>query len=298
MEHTGKVIENLSNHRNTDAIPDGRNAMTITTLVDNNAPENLASEHGLSFWIEYNDKHIIFDTGQSDAFVKNAKQLGIKPAETDAIVISHGHYDHTGGLAALLDIAPQANLYIHPEALKPKFSRKGNRNIGISDSIKKIILQRADQKKVIWTEKPTEIFPGLFTTGKIPRNTGFEDTGGNFFVNVQCTKEDRLVDDQAIFTETGKGLVVVLGCAHSGVINTLDYAEKLTSQNHIYAVIGGMHLLNASPERMESTIDAFKRYNVKKICPAHCTGDNAVEKFKQVFAERCFICSAGSRIHL
>jgi len=298
MDYTKKITEDFCGPRNIDENPDSRNAVIITTLVDNTASKNLASEHGLSFWIEYNDKHIIFDTGQSDAFVKNAQQLDIDPAETDAIVISHGHYDHTGGLAALLDIAPEVNVYIHPAALEPKFSRKGNRNISISDSTKQIILQRAGRGKVIWTERPTEIFPGLFTTGQIPRKTGFEDTGGNFFINAQCTKEDPLLDDQAIFVETGKGLVILLGCAHSGVMNTLDYAAKLTNQNHMYAVIGGMHLLNASTERIERTIDKFKSYDVKKICPAHCTGNNAVEKFKQAFAERCFICCAGNRMHL
>ena len=104
--------------------------------------------------------------------------------------------------------------------------------------------------------------------------------------------------DQAVFAETGKGLVVLLGCAHAGVINTLDYAVKLAHQNHIYTVIGGMHLLNASPERIERTIDTFKHYNVQKIRPAHCTGNNAVEKLKQTFAERCSVCCAGSRMYL
>ena len=298
MERTKKIFENLSNRRSTGETPRGRSVMTITTLMDNTASENLAFEHGLSFWIEYNDKHIVFDTGQSNAFVKNAKQLGIDPAETDAIVISHGHYDHTGGLAALLNIAPEATVYIHPAALKPKFSRKENRNIGVSDSIKRTLFQRANQGKVIRTERPTEIFPGLLTTGRIPRNTDFEDTGGSFFINAQCTKEDPLFDDQAVFAETGKGLAVLLGCAHAGVINTLDYAVKLAHQNNIYAVIGEMHLLNASPERIERTIDTFKHYNVQKIRPAHCTGNNAVEKLKQTFAERCSVCCAGSRMYL
>jgi 7,8-dihydropterin-6-yl-methyl-4-(beta-D-ribofuranosyl)aminobenzene 5'-phosphate synthase len=300
MEYAKKTIKPFSSPRNVEELPDGRGAITITTLVDNIAPENLACEHGLSFWIEHGDRQILFDTGQSDIVVKNAKLLGIELVGTDAIVISHGHYDHTGGLNAVLDIALKATLYIHPEALGEKFSRRGEniRAIGISDSDKETIHTLAGRGRIVWTEKPTEIFPGLFATGKIPRKTNIEDTGGNFFTSEKCTKEDSLLDDQAIFAETREGVVVILGCAHSGVINTLNYVAKLTNQNHIFAVIGGMHLLSASLQRIERTIDTFRRYDVQKIAPANCTGSKAVAKFKEAFGERCSVCCVGSRMHL
>ncbi len=276
------------------------NTTTITTLVDNNASGNLQSEHGLSLWLEYQEKRVLFDTGQTSLILRNAETLGVNIALTDAIVISHGHYDHTGGLKAVLNIASEATLYLHPEALELRFSRKGNKTkmIGIPDSTKEIIHVLADKGRVVWTEMPTEVFPGLFITSRIPQITDYENIGGDFFLDKNCNKSDKFSDDQAMFFDSPKGLIVLLGCAHAGVINTLHYVTKLSGEKHIFAVIGGMHLLNASVERIEHTIEAFKQYDVQKIGLAHCTGRKAVEKFKSVFPNQCFVCSVGNRISL
>ena len=272
--------------------------INITTLIDNTAADNLESEHGLSLWLEFEDKQVLFDTGQTDMILRNAKLLGINLDSADAIVISHGHYDHTGGLKAILDIAPKATLYIHPEALKPKYSQKDSKTkcVGMSDSTKDVIRILADNGRVIWTEMPTEIIPGLFVTSRIPRNTDFEDSGGNFFRNQSCQTADELLDDQAIFFKTKQGLVVLLGCAHAGVVNTLDYVTKLTDQRSIYAIIGGMHLVNANLARIKHTIEAFKKYDIQKIVPLHCTGQDAAGKIKNAFGEKCIISQAGTKI--
>jgi len=269
----------------------------ITTLLDNttSAPELLA-EHGLSFWIEYADKRILFDTGQSDILIQNAKVIGIDLADADAIIVSHGHYDHTGGLAAVLDIAAKAKVYLHPAALEPKFSKKASlvNSIGMPDSVRKAIQNR----EVIWTKMPTQIFPGATVTGQVPRINNFEDVGGAFFLDENCQKPDELLDDQTLFIETAKGLVIVFGCGHAGVVNILNYISKLTGQRHIYAVLGGMHLLRASDERIERTITAFEGYDLQKIGPAHCTGSKPIEKIKAVFPEQYFVCSAGTQIKM
>jgi len=138
----------------------------ITTLVENTASgAGLLAEHGLSFWIEYGDKRILFDTGQSDILTKNAKVLGIDLAETDAIVLSHGHYDHTGGLSDVLEIAAKAKIYLHPGATEPKFSKNisGAKSIGMPDSAKGAI----QGQHMIWTETPATIFPGISVTGQV-----------------------------------------------------------------------------------------------------------------------------------
>jgi len=277
-----------------------KKTIEITTLVDNTAKEGFQSEHGLSFWIEYGDRRVLFDTGQSDIVVKNAKLLDVNLADTEAIVLSHGHYDHTGGLAAVLNIARKANIYLHPEALKPKFGLKDNETkaIGMSDSAKQVILRMAGNKKVIGTKMPTEVSKGLFVTSRIPRNNSYEDVGGDFFLDSNCNKPDTLPDDQAMFFDSPNGLIVLLGCAHAGVVNTLHYIAKLSGEKRIYTVIGGMHLLNASAERIEYTIEAFRQYDVQKIGLAHCTGNNTVKKFKNVFSDQCFVCSVGKQILL
>jgi len=269
----------------------------ITTLVENTvySPELLA-EHGLSFWIEYGDKRIIFDTGQSGLLIQNAKVLRINLSDADAIILSHGHYDHTGGLAAVLDIATKAKVYLHPAAIEAKFSRKasGVKSIGMPEAAKKAIRDR----EVIWTEIPTQIFQGVKVTGQIPRINNFEDVGGAFFLDEDCRRKDELLDDQTLFIESPKGLVVVFGCAHAGAVNILNRIADLSGRKNFYAVMGGMHLSNASEERIERTITAFREYNLQRIGPAHCTGSKAIEKFKSGFPEQYFTCSAGTQSDL
>jgi len=273
---------------------------SITILVDETAREGLGCEHGLSLWIEYHGVEIFFDTGQSDLVISNARRLGIDPAGTQAVVLSHGHYDHTGGLRAVLDAARQAAVYVHPAAVETKFSRRDDKTsaIGIPDSARELITRMDNSGKVVWTQTPTEVAEDLFVTGEIPQITNFEEIGGRFFVDRDCRKADTFVDDQAVFFDSPNGLVALLGCAHRGVANTLHYIAKLSGKKTIYAVIGGMHLLNASAERIGRTIAVFRRYNVQKIGPAHCTGDNAVEQFERAFSDRCLRCSAGMRIDL
>ena len=269
----------------------------ITTLVENTVSGvGLLAEHGLSFWIEYGDKRILFDTGQSNIFIKNAKVLGIDLTDTDAIVLSHGHYDHTGGLTAVLDIAAKAKVYLHPAAIEAKFSKKtsGAESIGMPDSARKGI----SDHEAIWTETPTQIFPGVKVTGQVPRISNFEDVGGAFFLDENCQKPDELLDDQTLFIETSKGLVIVFGCGHAGVVNILCYIADLSEKKRFHAVLGGMHLLNASLKRIENTIEAFWQYDVQKIGPAHCTGSKAIKKFKEAFSEKCFVCSVGTQILL
>jgi len=196
----------------------------------------------------------------------------------------------------VLRIAPGAPIYLHPAAMQPKFSRSSPkaRPIGMSDSAKRAIQDR----EVVWTEAPTEILPGVVVTGQVPRVNNFEDVGGAFFLDEKCSEPDGLPDDQTLFIETPKGLVVVLGCAHAGVVNTLNRIADPTAGRQIYAVLGGMHLLNASKERIERTIDVFRRYDLQKIGPAHCTGAKAAKRFKSAFPERCFTCSVGTRTDL
>ena len=272
------------------------NTISITILIDDIPSENLRSEHGLSLWINYGEKRILFDTGQSNLLLRNAKILDIDLANTDAIVISHGHYDHTGGLSDVLEIAAKAKIYLHPAATEPKFSKNvsGAKSIGMPDSAKEAI----QGQHMIWTATPATIFPGISVTGQVPRMNDYEDVGGTFFVDENCQKPDELLDDQTLFVESTKGLVVVLGCAHSGVVNTLDYISKLTGYNKIYAVIGGMHLLNASQIRIANTIEAFKKYEIQKIVPLHCTGQNAMQDFKTAFGDKCLFLCPGGQISL
>jgi 7,8-dihydropterin-6-yl-methyl-4-(beta-D-ribofuranosyl)aminobenzene 5'-phosphate synthase len=267
----------------------------LTILVENTASRNdLQAEHGLAFWIEYAGKSILWDTGQSDILLQNAQVLGIDLKRADAIVLSHGHYDHTGGLSAVRHQAPQVPVYLHPAAIKAKYSQKASsvRYIGMSDAARQVVRSGP----VVWTQTPLEILPGMWITGQVPRVTPYEDTGGAFFRDADCRVKDNLPDDQSLFIETEKGLVVVLGCGHSGVVNILDFISRLSGKKEIYAVIGGMHLLNADSTRIDRTIAAFRKYRVQIIVPLHCTGFVATEAMKNVSGSQCISMGGGGQI--
>jgi len=273
------------------------NRFLITILADNCVYEpNLLAEHGLAALLEVSGRRLLFDAGQGLVVRHNAQQLGCSLEHLDAIVLSHGHYDHTGGLAEVLRLPGQPAVYVHPAALKPKYSRSGAappRNIGMPEgSLRQL---QAAGSRLVWTTAPAEIIPGVWCTGEIPRTYPFEDPGGPFFVDAACREPDPLVDDQALFADLPEGPVVILGCGHAGVANTLDYVSRLTGRDRIYGVIGGMHLRSAPEARRRAASQAFERFQVEMIAPCHCTGWHAALAFYERFGEKAAGCGAGAR---
>ena len=275
------------------------NNLKITVLVENAAGKrDLLAEHGLSFLIESGRDKILFDTGQGLALRHNTETLDVDLKTIHAVVLSHGHYDHTGGLTYALNGMDCPRLYVHPEAFSLKYALNPSgsaREVGMTSGNK---ITAGELAEIVFVEEKTMIAPGLFLTGPIPRTTRFEDTGGAFFKDPECRIPDDLPDDQALFTETKNGTAVILGCAHSGVINTLRYIQTLTDNRPIHTVIGGMHLLNASPERMNKTVAELRRFNVQRLIPCHCTGFAAIVRLWNEFPEKCETCPSGTVIQI
>jgi len=270
----------------------------ITIVVDNQAGTGLTAEHGLSFWIEVDGQSILFDTGQGCVFADNAQALGIDLRRADAVILSHGHYDHTGGIPWILQAAPRAVVYAHPSILKERYSVRD----GVAKPVSIPAQSRASLDKagrqVVWVTEPLTLFSQVELSGPIPRDIDFEDTGGPFYLDPQGEQPDLLEDDLALWIPTAKGLVICLGCCHAGLVNTLHYIHRLSGQQPVYAVLGGLHLLQAGRERMERTVTALRGSTPDRLVPCHCTGVNAVEELHQAFPGRVSPGYAGLEMFL
>ncbi len=250
----------------------------VTILVENTTPDpRLVGEYGFAALVEVESYRFLFDTGSKGALFVNAKTLGIDLDSIQDVVISHGHFDHTGGLEALLLARQGRRVFIHPHAWLPKFVQgmwgsEEPRFIGM-----KLTRERVAElgSTAVEATSLSELWPGVLLSGAIPRANSYEDTGGRFLYRRNETgayETDLLPDDQAVFIDHPEGLIVISGCAHSGLINTLDYARKVTNRRRILAFIGGTHLMTAGQERLEKTFRALESYDVEKLIVSHCTG--------------------------
>jgi 7,8-dihydropterin-6-yl-methyl-4-(beta-D-ribofuranosyl)aminobenzene 5'-phosphate synthase len=272
----------------------------IVTLVENTVQKlGLIAEHGLSLLISTPGGNLLFDTGQGQTLVPNAKQLGIDLKSISTIVLSHGHSDHTGGLAPLLEEIGPRLVFVHPSAFSHKFSNRNGqlRPIGVPWS--KEALEHGGMK-LHSCLGPVEVMPGVLATGPIPRVTDFEQIPPHLLAdspNGLGLVHDSLEDDQAvILDEHGTAPVVVLGCSHSGIVNTLLYAAKLTGSRRFSLVIGGTHLMDANKTVLEKTLDSLRQFEIMRIAPCHCTGLRGQWALSESFGDTFLTNSTGDRI--
>jgi len=253
--------------------------MKLTILIDNNTLIDkyyLLGEAGVSYLIEEGGKQILFDVGYSDAFIKNSKKLNLNLLDSDYVVLSHGHLDHTWGLEPLIKKYKEAKtksllfkypiLIAHPDIFLTKtINDIGKIGVNISENKLSSFFNINLSKEPFWLTNK------LVFLGEIERNNNFEnkepvgkiDRNGVF-------EDDFLVDDSAVVYKSDQGLVIITGCSHSGICNIIEYAKKVCQDNRIVDIIGGFHLLDPSVENLSKTINYIENLNLKKIHACHC----------------------------
>jgi len=257
--------------------------MKLTVLSEAKAGKGFRSEHGLSFYIEVDRQKTLFDTGASDIFLENAMKVGLNLDLTDRIVLSHGHYDHGDGLQYI----DNKRLVCHPGCFVKRYRKQGSGNLGIALS-KNEIERKFD---LHMSEDPIQLSDHLFFLGEVPRNNDFEARSTRY--SLDNDKEDFIIDDSGLVCITGNGLVVISGCAHSGICNMIEHAIRVTGIDRVYAVIGGFHL-SAINSQTRKTIEYLKKKDIQRILPSHCTMEPALSLFYEEFGENEVI--AGSEI--
>lgn len=249
--------------------------MRISVLTENHAGSITLAEHGLSYLIESDSKRILFDTGQSDIFLRNAGVMNISMRNIDIVILSHGHFDHGNGLEYL----EGGRLICHPGCFERRFRGKDRSYIGLRDT--KDVLSR--KFELITSSEPYEISKKIFFLGEIPRLTDFESNTTSFVF--ENGTPDYVSDDSAVAFILPEGLFVVTGCGHSGIVNTLEYSKRVTGVNNLFGIMGGFHLKETDLQ-LKETIKYLKTNRIKHVYPSHCTELPALSSFYDNFKIR------------
>lgn len=272
----------------------------ITVLCDNSVGpiSGTLGEHGFAALVEYGEGAVLFDTGQGNTLLHNAQRMNRDLRKAGKVVLSHGHYDHTGGLWPLLQGCGGKQIHAHPGVFARRFAlRKGEsgRSIGIPYGEEFL---RGQGGEFHLSEAFRDIGPDIFLTGEVPRTTHFERGDSGLFCDEEGCSADRIPDDQSLVIRTARGLVLLLGCCHAGVVNTIELARQKTGIAELYAVIGGTHLGFCPQEQLDETIAALHGLGVQKICGSHCTGFAAAARLAKEFPGRYHPAQVGYTLEI
>ncbi|HWQ72542.1 MAG TPA: MBL fold metallo-hydrolase [Desulfitobacteriaceae bacterium] len=274
--------------------------LKINILSENRAGrKEILAEHGLSILVEYNGFKVLFDAGQKDVFSLNAQTDDIDLAAVDALVISHGHYDHAGGVPEFCRLNKKAPIYIHPDAFCERYIARHSRPAGGCIGVP-WLAEDSFRKRMVFVREPTTIHSNITLSGEVRKDpaqkkiaTGLikKKADGDY-------EKDPVLDEQFMLVQGREGIYLVISCSHPGIMNCLSYANKLASGAQIYGVIGGLHLERYNDEQIYRLVADFKSAGVKKIIPLHCTRIMASYLFKNKFGDNCILLNSGDEFIL
>lgn len=267
----------------------------ITVMVDDQAAPPCLAEHGLALWVEADGRRILFDTGAGEALEPNAEALACPLDEADTIVLSHGHYDHGGGLPAALRRSPKARLIHHPDSLTDRWVRGARhpRPVGLPPDARTALREAPGRRPIT---SPMVDPDGIGFTGAVDDREDWEGPGGPFWFDEALTVLDPVPDDQAMWVPTPRGTVVVTGCAHAGLVGILLTVRRLTGGAPLHAVVGGFHLCDADEDRTRRTAALLAALAPEAVVPLHCTGAPAVSLLERLLGPTVIRAAAGSRL--
>jgi len=275
----------------------------VTILCENLIGRTMgAGEHGFSAFIETDQGNYLFDTGGGRTVGENSLTFNKDVKTVKRIFLSHGHNDHTGGLPHVLNLKGPVDVHVHPDVFVDRMAVRKQKE-GEVRRFAGMVYKRSYLEFLgahfILNADFYEVEKGIFLTGEVPRKTNFENPDPKLFREIQGkVVQDTLADDQSLVLDTGKGLILIFGCAHSGMVNIMNHVIQKTGKDHFCAVLGGTHLDFLTPEQMEESLRFLKGMNIDQIGVSHCTGLRAAFRLQQEFGDRFFYGWVGSGIEV
>lgn len=278
--------------------------MRVVTLIENHTDNELACEHGLSFYVEYNEKSYLLDAGQSGLFIDNARKLGIDLSYVEKAVLSHAHYDHAGGFADFVKENSHAKVYMQKTSAEQCFSEKadGMKDIGIPEDVRSALEQR-----LVYADGDLKLDEGVHLIAHHAK--GLAERGKQMRMYREADgqkKYDDFAHEQSLVFELEAGLVVFNSCSHSGVDLVLEEVKQVFGDRTILAMFGGFHLMGAdgpdsmreSEAQVRSLAEKLSGMNVAALYTGHCTGTKAFPILKEVLGERLNLLVTGMSVEI